>query len=138
MLYCNIYSVYIIRTDFTLSTQVVVGMVLCVISLLTVYMAFLHLLDPWLTKKRQTAYKQHAEEEVGSYLLSSPPLPFFLRKVHFLCFAYRSQRGQASQWFDISFVLVLMHQCLRCQCSSGLGCIVWEMFAMFQMMLQEP
>lgn len=38
-------------------------MVLCVISLLTVYMAFLHLLDPWLTKRRQTAYKQHAEEE---------------------------------------------------------------------------
>ena len=40
-------------------------MVLCVISLLTVYMAFLHLLDPWLTKRRQTAYKQHAEEEVS-------------------------------------------------------------------------
>ena len=43
-------------------------MVLCVISLLTVYMAFLHLLDPWLTKRRQTAYKQHAEEEVGAIL----------------------------------------------------------------------
>jgi len=43
--------------------KVVVGMVLCVISLLTIYMAFLHLLDPWITKRRQTAYKQHAEEE---------------------------------------------------------------------------
>ena len=49
--------------------QVVVGMVLCVISLLTVYMAFLHLLDPWLTKRRQTAYKQHAEEEVCALFL---------------------------------------------------------------------
>ena len=46
-------------------------MVLCVISLLTVYMAFLHLLDPWLTKRRQTAYKQHAEEEVCLILLTS-------------------------------------------------------------------
>jgi len=44
--------------------KVVVGMVLCVISLLTIYMAFLHLLDPWITKRRQTAYKQHAEEEM--------------------------------------------------------------------------
>ena len=44
-------------------------MVLCVISLLTIYMAFLHLLDPWITKRRQTAYKQHAEEEVGQLFL---------------------------------------------------------------------
>ena len=51
--------------------KVVVGMVLCVISLLTIYMAFLHLLDPWITKRRQTAYKQHAEEEVGQLFLPS-------------------------------------------------------------------
>ena len=106
-MYCNIYSVYIIRTDFTLSTQVVVGMVLCVISLLTVYMAFLHLLDPWLTKKRQTAYKQHAEEEVGSFLTT---FTFFWEEYTFYALP-TDHKG----WFDISFVLVLMHQCFCCQ-----------------------
>ena len=61
-------SVETISNSYFYHSQVVVGMVLCVISLLTVYMAFLHLLDPWLTKRRQTAYKQHAEEEVGAIL----------------------------------------------------------------------
>ena len=32
--------------------------------LLTVYMGFLTLLDPYLTKKKQTAYREHREEEV--------------------------------------------------------------------------
>ena len=63
------------RHFLNLTSQVVVGMVLCVISLLTMYMAFLHLLDPWLTRRRQTAYKQHAEEEVGE-----PSLIVLLRK----------------------------------------------------------
>lgn len=43
--------------------KVVVGMVICVISLLTIYMGFLYFLDPILTKRRQGAYKEHMEEE---------------------------------------------------------------------------
>lgn len=43
--------------------KVVVVMVICVIGLLTVYMGFLTLLDPYLTKKKQTAYREHREEE---------------------------------------------------------------------------
>ena len=62
-------------------------MVLCVISLLTIYMAFLHLLDPWITKRRQTAYKQHAEEEVGQLFLPRTII-FLMKRTFGFCMQY--------------------------------------------------
>ena len=70
------------------NVKVVVGMVLCVISLLTIYMAFLHLLDPWITKRRQTAYKQHAEEEVGQLFLPSTIILLMKKRTFGFCMQY--------------------------------------------------
>jgi len=43
--------------------KVVVVMIICVISLLVLYMGYLLLIDPILQKWKQTAYRQHKEEE---------------------------------------------------------------------------
>jgi len=43
--------------------KVVVGMVICVISLLTLYMGFLQFIEPLITRRRQTCYRQHREEQ---------------------------------------------------------------------------
>ena len=45
--------------------KVVVVMIICVISLLVLYMGYLLLIDPVILRWKQTSYRQHKEEEVS-------------------------------------------------------------------------
>ena len=48
----------------TVIIKVVVSMILCIISFLTLYMGYLFFIDPIFSKWKQNSYRQQREEEV--------------------------------------------------------------------------
>lgn len=68
--------------------QVVVIFIICVVSLLFIYMCFLLCLDPLITKRPRTQYQQQINEEVNLVIFGRWALShLFIHSLFFSCHA---------------------------------------------------